>query len=307
MWKDLARPFLRPLPQWAAVGVASPQQLVTAVMRWEEGSADVTCDHTVASLNPLVIASSVDAGERPQVEYRDAAAGRLLGVLRLVRMGSSDVDGSAVILYQVASGKHYCLSWPRRPWNAWLQNRQMLRNQASNHLNTAPHAVQQLMIAYLCPRPVVLVSVQAPRHRNIFPMDLIGPLDRSGLFSLALRTTNVSVPIMREVRQVALSNVPAAMKEVVYKLSEHHRRPLVDGDPLPFALRPSQELGIPAVSDALRVQELTIVHSQEIGLHTLFLGRVISDERAADGAQLSHTAGFHQAYRQRHGAPLPEA
>ena len=169
-----------------------------------------------------------------------------------------------------------------------------------------PAAAQQLMIAYLCPRPVVLVSVEAPGHHNIFPMDLIGPLQRSGFFSLALRSTNVSAPIMREVRRVALSGIPGTMKTTVYKLAEHHRRPLNGWDELSFPVRPSREFGIPVVAEALRVQELTIVHHQEIGSHTFFLARVVSDENPAAGMQLHHTAGFHQAWHRRSGTPFTE-
>ncbi|MGH8158774.1 MAG: flavin reductase [Rhodanobacter sp.] len=297
---------MRPLPQWSAVAIAPPQRVVTATLHWDGKSVDVSADHTVASLKPLVIASSLDAGQRPVLEYRDSATGRLLGALRLARTASVAAERTSLTLYHVATGEHRCLGWPRRSWNAWLQNRIMLKNRSSNHLNTEPVAVQQLMIAYLCARPVVLVSVDAPGHQNIFPMDLIGPLERSGLFSLALRSTNVSVPAMREVHRVALSSVPAAMKAVVYKLSEHHKQPLLDWNALPFPVRPSREFGIPAVAAALRVQELTIVHSQEIGIHTFFLGRITSDENLAEGAQLHHTAGFHQAYRRRQEMPLTE-
>jgi hypothetical protein len=233
-WKDLARPFVRPLPQWSTVAVAPPQQTVIAVLHWDGQSADVTADHTVASLKPLAIATSLDAGQRPVLEYRDSATGRLLGVLRLARSASIATENTSLTLYHVTAGEHRCLGWPRRPWNTWLQNRLMRKNRASNHLNMAPAVAQQLMIAYLCPRPVILVSVDAPGHRNIFPMDLIGPLERSGLFSLALRSTNVSVPTMRDVRRVALSSIPATMKTVVYKLAEHHKQPLPDWDALPF-------------------------------------------------------------------------
>jgi flavin reductase (DIM6/NTAB) family NADH-FMN oxidoreductase RutF len=306
MWKDWIRPFVRPLPQWSVVAVAPPQRVVTATLRWDGQSVDVTADHTVASLMPLVIATSLDAGQRPVLEYRDSATGRLLGVLRLARTASVTTEETSLALYHVTNGEHRCLGWPRRRWNTWLQNRLMLKNRSSNHLNMEPSAAQQLMIAYLYPRPVVLVSVDAPGHQNIFPMDLIGPLERSGLFSLALRSTNVSVPTMREVRRVALSSIPATMKAVVYKLAEHHKQPLPDWNALPFPVRPSREFGIPAVAAALRIRELTIMHSQEIGSHTLFLARIASDEDLAEGAQLHHTAGFHQAYRRRQGMPFAE-
>ena len=306
MWKDWIRPLVRPLPQWATVAVTQPQHVVSATLHWDGQSADVTADHTVASLKPLMIATSVDAGQRPVLEYRDSATGTLLGVLHLVQAAPVVTQKASLALYHVAAGEHYCLGWPRRAWNAWLQNRQMQKSRASHHFAMKPAAVQQLMIAYLCPRPVVLVSVDTPVHQNIFPMDLIGPLDRSGFFSLALRSTNVSMPVMRDVRRVVLSNVPATMKTAVYKLSEHHKQPLADWNALSFPVRRSREFGISAVAEALRVQELTIVHSQQIGSHTFFLGRIASDEKCAEGDQLHHTAGFYQAYRRRQDVPLTD-
>ncbi|GAB3787921.1 flavin reductase [Dyella agri] len=306
MWKDWIRPFVRPLPQWSVVAVASPQQAVAANLCWNGATADVTSDHTVASLRPLTIATSLDAGPHPTLEYRDRASGRRLGVLQLARAAAVSSEGSTLTLYHVAAGGHRCLAWPLRPWNTWLQNRLMQRTAPSPHSLMAPAATQQLMIAYLSPRPVILVSVDAPGHHNIFPMDLIGPLGRSGLFALALRSTNVSVPTMRESRRVALSCMPAAMKDAVYALSVHHKQPLTDWEALPFPVRRSRTFGIPAVAAALRIRELEIVHSEEVGSHTLFLGRVVSEEALAQATQLHHTAGFHQAWRRRHGQPFTE-
>ena len=306
MWKDWLRPFVRPLPQWSPVAVAPPQALVTATLRWNGESADVTTDHTVASLKPLTIATSVDAGAAPELEYRDSTTGRPLGLLRLARTAPDVAADTSLVLYHVAAGEHHCLGWPGRSWNAWLQNRAMLKNRSPHNPGMDPAGAQQLMIVYLCPRPVVLVSVETPGHRNIFPMDLIGPLQRSGCFSLALHSTSVSASVMREVRRVALSGAPARLKATVYQLAGHHKRPLDDWNELPFSIRPSREFGIPVVADAPHLQELAIVHSQEIGSHTFFLGHVISDENPAEGLQLHHTAGFHQAWRRRSGTPLAE-
>jgi flavin reductase (DIM6/NTAB) family NADH-FMN oxidoreductase RutF len=306
MWKDWVRPFIRPPPQWSTVAVAPGQQVVTATLHGDGKSMDVTADHTVASLVPLMIATSLDAGQRPVLEYRETATGKLLGVLRLTRSASVATEKTTITLYYVTAGEHHCLGQPLRAWSTRLQNRLMLKNRAPHHFSPEPAAVQQLMIAYLCPRPTILVSVSAPGHQNIFPMDLIGPLERSGLFSLALRSTSISVPVMRETRKVALSSIPATMKAVVYKLAEQHKHPLAEWNALPFPVRPSQEFGIPAPASALRIQELDIVHSQEVGSHTLFLGRIVSEEDLAEGTQLHHTAGFHQAYRRRHGTPFAE-
>jgi flavin reductase (DIM6/NTAB) family NADH-FMN oxidoreductase RutF len=306
MWKDWIRPFVRPLPQWSTIAVAPPQQAVTATLRWDRQSADVTMDHTVASLKPLSLATSIDAGDTPSLEYTDSTTGKLLGVLSLARTASIAVEGTSVTIYRVEDSEHRCLPWPRRSWNAWLQNRVMRKSNTSHHALMDPDSVQQLMIAYLCPRPVILVSVDTPDHRNMFPMDLIGPLQRSSLFSLALRNTNVSEPVIRDVRKVALSSMPASMKGTVYKLAEHHKEALEDWSTLPFPTRPSRTFGIPAVADALRIRELSIVHAHDMGSHTFFLGRIASDEDLTEGAQLHHTAGFHQAYRRRRNAAFAE-
>jgi len=306
MWKDRIKALLRPLPQWSTIALAPGSASVTATLRWDDHATDVTADHTVAALKPLVIATSLDAGAQPVLEYRDNATGTLLGVLRLRRAESIATEAASITLYQVAAGEHHCLGWPHRPWNAWLQNRAMRKHRSPQQLVMESEAVQQLMIAYLCPRPVVLVSVDTPGHGNMFPMDLIGPLERSGLFSLALRSTNVSKPVMREAGRVALSHVPASMKALVYAFSAHHRQPPADWDALAFPIRRSREFGIPAVVAALRVQELAIVHSQEIGSHTFFLCRIASDEKQMPGEQLHHTAGFYQTHRRRRGVPFAE-
>ncbi|WP_238149802.1 flavin reductase [Dyella jiangningensis] len=297
---------MRPLPQWSTIAVAPPQQDVTASLRWNHQSADVTTDHTVASLKPLSIATSLDAGDTPTLEYTDSATGKVLGVLYLAKATSIAIEGACITVYHVSGSEHRCLPWPRRSWNQWLQNRVMRKSNTSHHALMDPDSVQQLMIAYLCPRPVILVSVDARGHRNMFPMDLIGPLQRSALFSLALRNTNVSEPVMRDACKVALSSMPASMKGTVYKLAEHHKQALDDWTALPFPTRPSQAFGIPAVAAALRIRELSIVHAHDMGSHTFFLGRMASDEDLTEGAQLHHTAGFHQAYRRQRNAAFEE-
>lgn len=306
MWRNAIRRILPSVPQWATVALEPQERVVTAELCWDGGRVDATDDHTIASLKPLTVATSVDAGARPLLRYCDADTRRTLGTLRLTKKGSIVAGDAGINLYEVAGGGHRCLPPPLREWTAWRQNRNMLRHRAANHLNMAPAAAQQLMVSYLCPRPVVLVSVDTETHRNIFPMDLIGPLSRTGLFTLALRSSNVSEGVMRDVGRVALSHPPASMKAAVYGLARHHKDALARWEDLSLPLVSSGEFGIPAIASALRVQELTIVHSVVVGSHTFFIARVASSEPRHAGAQLHHTAGFHQYERTRRGMPFPE-
>ena len=109
MWKDWIRPLVRPLPQWSTIAVAPSQQSVEATLHGEDGSADVTADHTVASLKPLVIATSIDAGSRAVLEYSDRITGHRLGALKLAKTTQIDIDGTSLTLYRVEAGDHRCL------------------------------------------------------------------------------------------------------------------------------------------------------------------------------------------------------
>jgi len=307
MWRNAIRRMVPSVPQWTTVALEPQQRVVTAELCWGGDRVDATDDHTIASLKPLTVATSVDAGTSPLLRYSDAATGRTLGTLQLTKAEAIAVGDASIHLYEVAGGEHRCLPSPLREWTAWRQNRNMLRHRAANHLNMAPAAAQQLMVSYLCPRPVVLVSVDTETHRNIFPMDLIGPLARTGLFTLALRSSNVSEGVMRDAGHVALSHPPASLKAAVYGLARHHKDALARWEDLSLPLVSSGEFGIPTIASALRVQELALVHSVVVGSHTFFVARMASSELRHAGAQLHHTAGFHQYERTRRGVPFPEA
>jgi flavin reductase (DIM6/NTAB) family NADH-FMN oxidoreductase RutF len=308
--KSALRPWLRPLPQWAAVGIEPPQQAISVSLDWSGHSIDATANHTIASLKPLVVAIGVsDLAARPSkatLVYRDRQTGKEIGHIALTHATDRSVAGTPIGIFGVDGANHRCLGWPQRSWNAWLQARAMRRNKDPHNFQMAPKAVRQLMTFYICPRPVVLVSVSGASHSNIFPMDLIGPLAKS-CFTFALRNTSVSVPAMVEARRFAISGIGAEHKDAVYKLGEHHKRAFADWDALLFPMTPTEMFGIPAVASALRIRELVVQHSEEIGSHTFFVCRVVSERELSRGRQLHHTAGFHQEFRRRRGVPFAMA
>lgn len=292
------RKLLRPTPQWSAVAIDPSQRPVS--VRLGDGR-DVTDQHAVASLRPLVIALGAEAGENAVLEFIEG--NRLLGSLRLAKVGACAAGG--IVLYHVAAGEHRCQSWSARSVHRWLQERAERRKPDNHDFRMEPSALRQLAITYLRPRPVALVSVAAPSHFNLFPMDLIGAA--GSRVTLALRSTNISVPVMRDGAGVVLSCLPAAMKSHAYALAERHRSPLGEGIILPFALKPSPILGISSVAAALRVRELAVRHAEDVGSHTVFVADILSDESSAPGAQLHHVPGFYQAFRRRRGLGFPEA
>ena len=112
-------------------------------------------------------------------------------------------------------------------------------------------------VFYICPRPVVLVSVEHEGSANLFPMDLIGPTD-SPWFSMALRSTSPAVRLMQQSRRMALAGTPFAYRDIAYALGKHHQLSSIDWATLPFPTTPSPLFHLPVPAEALRVREVSV-------------------------------------------------
>jgi flavin reductase (DIM6/NTAB) family NADH-FMN oxidoreductase RutF len=311
---EFAKRMLRPVSQWTAVALRQPQDVIQVRLAGMGADFDVAANNVVAALRPLTLAIGLDQQRSAALErasdlrlrFLDSGSQRELGVLGLERLRDWTSTDAGVALFRVSSAAHQCLPWPYRNWNRWLQNRAVRRNTDPANFAMSPQSTQQIMIFYICPRPVVLVSVEHERHSNIFPMDLIGPLapDR---FTLALRSTSVSVEPMKCARRVAVSDISAGDRQIAYRLGAHHKNAQIDWSGLPFKINRSAHFSLPVPDSALRIRELEILDFEVVGSHTLFLTRVMSEHVTGDGAQLFHTSGIHQYFRQSSGRALPLA
>ncbi|MDB6082642.1 MAG: hypothetical protein JWN43_523, partial [Gammaproteobacteria bacterium] len=195
--RKVAGRCLRPVPQWYPMAARRPQNLIDVQLLTAGARFDVTVNHVIAALKPLTIAIGLDAplqreteGDVPlSLSFVDRRSGRIVGILGLRRAALRGAADAMLGLFVVVHDSQRCVSWPYRDWNRWLQNRADRRNARPGNFSMEPGSLQRIMVFYICPRPVVLVSVDDGRHSNIFPMDLIGPV-AGGLFTLALRTSN---------------------------------------------------------------------------------------------------------------------
>src|SRR5271156_280159 len=305
---------MRPLPEWPPVALRAPQQAVQIRLSTARGEFDVTRAAVVAALRPLTLAvgldtpllSAIEERSQPELLFVDLESRRTVGMLQLQHVRNWNTSGVTIGLFEVRRGAHRCVRWPYRPWNRWLQNRRMRRNTDPNNFFMAPEAVQQQMIFYICPRPVVLVSVDDGSHNNLFPMDLIGPVS-SDRFTLALRSTSPSIATMKGARRVSLSDVPARDYATAYKLGIHHKNAMVAWDHLPFEIKRSRDFSLPYPAIALRVREIEILDFDTIGSHTFFVTQIASEHRVGDDAQFFHTSGIYQHFRSCNGRPFRPA
>lgn len=302
------------LPQWSAVALHPPQDAVEVRMSCARGEADVTRAAVVAALNPLTVAIGLEPqigaalGDcaAPTLRFVDLESRRTVGGLELARVRDCRTRCARIALFEVTGAAERCVGWPYRPWNQFLQTRAIRGHRRPDHFWMPPEAVRQLMIFYICPRQVVLVSVEEGGHRNLFPMDLIGWVSRDR-FTLALRNTSQSVSAMKAARRVVLSDVAAADCALAYRLGSHHRHALTDWQGLPCAVTRSREFSLPYPQAALRVRELDILDFESIGSHTFFVARVAAERSLTEAARLFHTSGIYQHFRSRHGRAFQTA
>jgi flavin reductase (DIM6/NTAB) family NADH-FMN oxidoreductase RutF len=304
---------LRATDQWLAIGLVAPQQVVDASLITAGGIFDVTGNSAVAALRPLTILVGMEAQlhdalrrePMARLQFLDRLSKQIIGVLHLRYLREWSTSGTRIGLFEVVSGRHYCAHWPRRQWDSWMYQRAS-RNTPTEKRLMAPAATEQVMVFFLCPRPVYFVSVDDGHNSNIFPMDLVGPLV-PGRFTLALRNTSPSVETIGNSRKLALADIPYKACLIAYGLGKHHQQQRTDWETLPFKVRRAREFQLPFPEIALRVREIEILDQQAIGSHMLFVGHIVSDERLAEGAQLFHTTGIYQKMRARNRQPFEEA
>ena len=304
---------LRPTSQWLAISLPAPQRLVDVTLIAGEREFDVTTNSAVAAMRPFVIrvglseALMAALGETPapRLKLTDRERHSVLGVLRLRHLRDWESSGARLALFDVLGGTQFCAPWPRRVWDTFMYRR-AARRKPPESLVMLPDAVEQMMIFYLCPRPVHFVSVDDGSHANVFPMDLVGPLQPER-FTMALRNTSPSVETMKSTRRLAMGDIPGSARAIAYQLGAHHKKLQVEWDSLPFKPVRSQRFALRIPDIALRIREVELLDYQTVGSHTLFIGQICSEQPLNPGPQLFHTSGVHQRLRTRLGSPLPEA
>jgi flavin reductase (DIM6/NTAB) family NADH-FMN oxidoreductase RutF len=294
-------------PRYDSVGLHDPQDDVEV---WLSGSGEpinVTRNQVVAALRPFTIGVMVARNHREladgtSVELRiedRRRPQRTLGVIHLRPVRAIELSEHRFCLFETAGCENLCVpSASLRLYYLGEGRRARLRQRRNPYnFQMTPGDLRCMHVFYICPRPVVLVSVEHEESSNLFPMDLIGPTD-SPWFSMALRSTSPAVRLMRESRRMALASIPFSYRAIAYKLAKHHRLPNIDWEGLPFETNrsPLYHLRVPCA--ALRVREVRVHEFHEVGSHTLFLTSVEHESVAhkVEGIQLFHAFGSYRRY-----------
>jgi flavin reductase (DIM6/NTAB) family NADH-FMN oxidoreductase RutF len=302
------------LPQQCTLGIHDPQAEVSVWLHGIGAPRDVTFGHSIACAAPFTICIGGlegqldrDEGKQLALKFREQdGEKRLLAELGLRHTATIPTEGPPFHLFEVHSCKNYCLS-KGRLWAHYLHQAYLRwRHKSTSHIRISAGAAHAMIVSFICPRPVVLVSAVSGDRGNIFPMNLLGRVS-DGYFAFALDSTRLTAPLVAGARRVALSSIPLEQSEVARQLGKNHKKESVSWNQLPFPTMLSAALNLPVPCFALRVIEMQIETIRNLGSHTLFVARVIRDERHGEGQQFSVIHGVYQSWRsmRRHDHRVP--
>ncbi len=298
-------------PQQVTVGMRDPQREISVWLHGLGQPYDVTNRHVMACVDPLIIGVvfepfwplPAEARGKLCLRFRERRGKkRLLGEIRLAGAGEP-LGEDGLRLFRVRGSSNYCL--PKlRLWAqfAYLWYRRWRFNN-NPEIKITPREAHTMVAFFICPRPVVLVSVRHGEEGNVFPMNLMGPISEDR-FAFALNSTRHAAPIVVKAGRAAISNVPLTEAGVAKGLGRNHLKTSIDLSELPFESRPSHTFGFPVPDFAVRVRELEIESSQRLGSHTFFIARLVHDEPVTVAQEFFYVHGIYQSWRVRNLAAL---
>jgi flavin reductase (DIM6/NTAB) family NADH-FMN oxidoreductase RutF len=291
------------LPQQCTIAMRDPQSEVEVSLHGLGPGLDVTRSHMIACASPSIVAVRLDGppikpGTPLLLKFHQRGGDRaLLGQLKLQSSAVVQFDGGRLNLLEVRSSENYCLPRLRilsySLFHAFLR----ARNKFDSDVSMTARSAGAMTVLFSCPRPVVLVSLVLADGGNIFPMNLMGPIG-DGYFAFALNSRRRAAALVERAGRVAISSIPFDQAALARQLGRNHRREAVNWGELPFRTTRSSALGIPVPAFASRVRELEIEAIRNFGSHTLFVARIIRDERRSDDPQFFMIHGLYQAWRQ---------
>jgi flavin reductase (DIM6/NTAB) family NADH-FMN oxidoreductase RutF len=298
------------LSQFCNLGLTDPQSDIKVWLVGMNAARDVTLRNVLAATRPLTVgigledvAPPVFPGSRFALEFREVKGSqRLLGKVSLVFAGAVRLENDGWLhLFRTRQPANYCqaktILWKRYLHSSYAQ----WRSEKGPHppkVRMVASELHALFVFYICPRPVMLVSVVDGTDLNIFPMDLIGPIGRQH-FSIALHTASKALPLIERSRRLALSSIPVDKFRLAYQLGPNHNQTSMSRTSFPFSLGVSPNLCFPVPEFALRVRELEVIEVQRMGSHALVICRVAADRPLMNGLQFFQAHGFYEEWRRQ--------
>ena len=169
------------------MGLDDPQEMVEVWLRGPGEPMNVTRNNVIDALRPFTIGVMLIGTRR----YREKAERfisacndrrtpqQLLGAIHLRLVRTLELPDHRLWLFEVDASENLCVPAVSLRLYYLEERRRAEKRRRKNPYNfqMTPADLRASHVFYICPRPVVLVSVEHEGSGNLFPMDLIGPTD----------------------------------------------------------------------------------------------------------------------------------
>ncbi|HEY2843046.1 MAG TPA: flavin reductase, partial [Bryobacteraceae bacterium] len=291
-----------------AVALRDPQSEVRVVLHGLGAPREVTGRNMIACASPFTIGIGLDpdAGQEAakssglSLKFSEREGDqRLLAQIGLRFSSAVPAGPHELCLFEIDTCRNYCLPQPRL-WAHYLFMAYVRARgpRKAGEIPMVAAGVHAGIACFICPRPVVLVTVADGAGGNMFPMNLMGPVGQ-GYFAFSLNSTRKASPLVQRAGRVALSDLPFDQSDRARDLRGNHKRESIAWEELPFPTRSSAAFGVPVPDFALRVREMEIEGMRRLGSHTVFAARVVHEERCSDDPQFFMIHGIYHAWRLR--------
>jgi flavin reductase (DIM6/NTAB) family NADH-FMN oxidoreductase RutF len=285
------------------MGLRDPQSEVDVWLDGWGARIDVTQRNFMACGAPLTIGIGFESGQiesaksegRPTLRFHEhGGERRLLGEIGLRVHSNFRVGTQEICLFQVTDYSNRCLPWIRLRMHYMLYERS--RRQSKDEVRITCRDSHAMIVFYLCPRPIALVTVGDIEAGNLFPMNLMGSIG-GDYFAFALNS-NRAAPLVQRVGTIVLSTVPLEQESLVSSLGTNHRKASIDWSELGFTTIRPRNVNAPVPSFALSACKMEVEEFRQLGSHTLFVAKKLVEERFADGPQLFMAHGLYKEWLQ---------
>jgi len=296
-------------PQQFILGQQDPQSAVDVWLYGLGNRINVTNLHMMACGAPLTLCIGFDREQSAGVlagkpiflrfQERDGKQ-RVFGEIGLRFVSSFNAGTRVLCLFHTTHYKNYSLP-PFYLWTHYLLYARSQRQTKDKDVPITAREVRAMIVFYLCPRPVVLVTVVDGETGNMFPMNLMGAMG-DGYFAFSLNSHRAAAPLVKRIGKVVLSTIPLEEAPRVSRLGSNHRKASIEWSQLPFPLLRPDAIDAPIPSFTLKARKLQVEAVRDLGSHTLFVAKMVAEERLGEGQQFFVAHGLYQAITQRNAS-----
>jgi hypothetical protein len=261
---------------------------------------DITHDHALISLRPLIVGIHVGAergaAARCTLVMLDDASGAALGEVSLEAVGEIPLGSGRLVLFRTTRCVDRTASRRVRWWRYHLAAVHARRASArEDELQMSAADLRCLNVFYMVPRRVHLLGVSSATE--LFTSSLVDRLS-SGEVLLSLPATSPEIAHIEGSRTVAISAAPAERWREVLELGAYARAPNGGREPA-LAVRRSRLHGLPVLVDGFS-RELTVLATHRVGSHVL-LGCRVDGEEGTPPRQLAYLSQMYVEWSTRKG------